>query len=69
MISYVQDMSQPQYTETIQKSIEKEEVGLFFNLCVLLWITIVLLLYCRQTLYKQKMYRELNLIIEEFCRF
>lgn len=36
MISYVQDMSQPQYTETLQKTIEKEEVGLFFNLCVLL---------------------------------
>ena len=28
MISYVQDMSQPQYTESLQKSIEKEEVGL-----------------------------------------
>ena len=27
MISYVQDMSQPQYTETLQKSIEKEEVN------------------------------------------
>ena len=33
MISYVQDMSQPQYTETLQKTIEKEEVGLFFSLC------------------------------------
>ena len=27
MISYVNDMSQPQYTEALQKSIEKEEVG------------------------------------------
>ena len=30
MISYVQDMSQPQYTESLQRSIEKEEVGLYF---------------------------------------
>lgn len=31
MISYVHDMSQPQFTDTLQKSIEKEEVGSSFN--------------------------------------
>ena len=27
MLSYVQDMQQPQYTDALQRNIEKEEVG------------------------------------------